>query len=106
MQSCVGVPLAEFLQAQTPAHVRAQVFGLLDMQEQVEAALAKLARSLESTAAASILADLTQLAAMLRQEVCPGSFFFVCLFFCEARGRLQGVEPCSLPPCCARRCAG
>ena len=44
------------------------MFGLLDMQEQVEGALARLARSLESTAAASILADLTQLAAMLRQE--------------------------------------
>ena len=48
----------------------AQVFGLLDMQEQVEAALGNMARTLESTSASSILADFTQLAAMIRQEVC------------------------------------
>ena len=47
----------------------AQVFGLLDMQEQVEAALGNMARTLESTSASSILADFTQLAAMIRQEV-------------------------------------
>ncbi len=49
--------------------VCAQVFGLLDMQEQVEAALARLAPTLEGTPAAGFLADFTQLAAMLRQEV-------------------------------------
>ncbi|EIE20659.1 Exo70 exocyst complex subunit [Coccomyxa subellipsoidea C-169] len=45
-----------------------KVFGLLDMQEQVEAALARLAPTLEGTPAAGFLADFTQLAAMLRQE--------------------------------------
>ncbi|KAK9901547.1 hypothetical protein WJX75_001553 [Coccomyxa subellipsoidea] len=45
-----------------------KVFGLLDMQEQVEAALARLAATLEGTPAATFLADFTQLAAMLRQE--------------------------------------
>ena len=49
--------------------LRKQVFGLLDMQEQVEAALARLAATLEGTPAATFLADFTQLAAMLRQEV-------------------------------------
>ena len=47
----------------------AQVFGLLDMQEQVEAALANMALTLESSSASNILADFTQLAAMIRQEV-------------------------------------
>ena len=47
----------------------AQVFGLLDMQEQVEAALASMAATLESSSASNILADFTQLAAMIRQEV-------------------------------------
>ena len=51
-----------------------QVFGLLDMQEQVEAALARLAPTLEGTPAATFLADFTQLAAMLRQEVSRGFF--------------------------------
>ena len=46
-----------------------QVFGLLDMQEQVEAALANMALTLESSSASNILADFTQLAAMIRQEV-------------------------------------
>ncbi|BDA42170.1 Exocyst complex component EXO70A1 [Coccomyxa sp. Obi] len=45
-----------------------KVFGLLDMQEQVEAALARLAPMLEGTHAASFLAEFAQLAAMLRQE--------------------------------------
>ena len=49
----------------------AQVFGLLDMQEQVEAALASMAATLESSSASNILADFTQLAAMIRQEVRP-----------------------------------
>lgn len=49
----------------------AQVFGLLDMQEQVEAALADMALTLESSSASNILADFTQLAAMIRQEVPP-----------------------------------
>lgn len=52
-----------------PAGNEMQVFGLLDMQEQVETALAKLALSLEGTPAATFLADFTQLDAMLRQEV-------------------------------------
>jgi hypothetical protein len=39
------------------------------MQEQVEAALSNMARTLESTSASGILADFTQLAAMIRQEV-------------------------------------
>ena len=46
-----------------------QVFGLLDMQEQVEAALANMALTLESSSASNILADFTQLAGMIRQEV-------------------------------------
>ena len=49
----------------------AQVFGLLDMQERVEAALASMAATLESSSASNILADFTQLAAMIRQEVRP-----------------------------------
>ena len=49
----------------------AQVFGLLDMQEQVEARLANMAATLESSSASNILADFTQLAAMIRQEVHP-----------------------------------
>ena len=39
------------------------------MQEQVEAALANMAATLESSSASNILADFTQLAAMIRQEV-------------------------------------
>ena len=49
------------------------MFGLLDMQEQVEAALARLAPMLEGTHAASFLAEFAQLAAMLRQEVCQSN---------------------------------
>lgn len=45
------------------------MFGLLDMQEQVEVALSQLAPTLESTQSATILADFTQLYAMIRQEV-------------------------------------
>lgn len=45
------------------------MFGLLDMQEQVESALANMAVSLESSSASNILSDFTQLAAMIRQEV-------------------------------------
>jgi hypothetical protein len=51
--------------------VAGQVFGLLDMQEQLEIVLSRLAPALESTPSATILADFTQLYAMIRQEVRP-----------------------------------
>jgi hypothetical protein len=93
------------------ARMCAQVFGLLDMQEQVEGALAGLARSLESTSAASILADFTQLVAMLRAEARCCCNTRSCTVLCGSTEQLlnrcwsQGTPAAARqPPLHAARC--